>query len=132
MKPYVTIFPKLMKMEKMFAERGGTLIAGTDPTGYGGVIPGFAGKRQVELLVEAGFSFPEALKISTLNGARYMGRDKDVGSLEKGKRADIALVDGDPTKDASAIESMPYVFKAGIGYDSNKIFDAMTGQVGLD
>ena len=132
MKPYVTIFPKLMKMEKMFAERGGTLLAGTDPTGYGGVIPGFSGKREVELLVEAGFSFPEALKISTLNGARYMGRDSEVGSLEKGKRADIALVDGDPTKNASAIDSMPFVFKAGIGYDTGKIFDAMKGQVGLD
>jgi len=132
MKPYVTIFPKLMKMEKMFADRGGTLIAGTDPTGYGGVIPGFSGKREVELLVEAGFSFPEALKISTLNGAHYTGRDKDVGSLEKGKRADIALVDGDPAKNANAIDSMPFVFKAGIGYDSNKIFDAMKGQVGLD
>lgn len=132
MKPYVTIFPKLMKMEKMFAEKGGTLLAGTDPTGYGGVIPGFSGKREVELLVEAGFSFPEALKISTLNGARYMGRDKDVGSLEKGKRADISLVEGDPTKNAAAIDTMPFVFKAGIGYDSNKIFDAMKGQVGLD
>ncbi|HVU20330.1 MAG TPA: amidohydrolase family protein [Pirellulales bacterium] len=132
MKPYVTIFPKLMKMEKMFADMGGTLLAGTDPTGYGGVIPGFSGKREIELLVEAGFGFPEALKISTLNGARYMGRDKDVGSLEKGKRADIALVDGDPAKNASAIETMPFVFKAGVGYDSNKIFDAMKGLVGLD
>ncbi len=132
MKPYVTIFPKLMKMEKMFADKGGTLLAGTDPTGYGGVIPGFSGKREVELLVEAGFSFPEALKISTLNGARYMGRDKDVGSLEMGKRADIALVEGDPMKNTSAIDTMPFVFKAGIGYDSNKIFDAMKGQVGLD
>jgi enamidase len=128
----LAIFPKLMKMEKMFADKGGTLLAGTDPTGYGGVIPGFSGKREVELLVEAGFSFPEALKISTLNGARYMGRDKDVGSLEKGKRADIAFVEGDPMKNASAIESMPFVFKAGVGYDSNKIFDAMKGQVGLD
>src|SRR6185437_15960630 len=64
MKPYVTILPKLMKLEKMFVDAGGTLLAGTDPTGYGGVIPGFSGKREVELLVEAGFSFPEALKVS--------------------------------------------------------------------
>jgi enamidase len=131
MKPYVTILPKLMKLERMFVDAGGTLLAGTDPTGYGGVIPGFSGKREVELLVEAGFSFPEALKISSLNGARYLGRDKDVGSLEKGKRADIAVVDGDPIKDASAIDSMPLVFKKGVGYDSAKIFDAMKGQVGL-
>jgi enamidase len=131
MKPYVTIFPKLMKLEKMFVEAGGTLLAGTDPTGYGGVIPGFSGKREVELLVEAGFSFPEALKIATLNGARFLGRDGEVGSLEMGKRADIAVVEGDPMKNASAIDSMPLVFKKGIGYDSYKIFDAVKGQVGL-
>ena len=131
MKPYVTIFPKLMKLERMFVDAGGTLLAGTDPTGYGGVVPGFSGKREVELLVEAGFPFPEALKISTLNGARYLGRDADVGSLEKGKRADIAMVDGDPVKNANAIDSMPLVFKKGVGYDSNRIFDAMKGQVGL-
>ncbi len=131
MKPYVTIFPKLMKLEKMFVDAGGTLLAGTDPTGYGGVIPGFSGKREVELLVEAGFPLPQALKISTLNGARYLGRDKDVGSLELGKRADIAVIEGDPVKNASALESMPLVFKKGVGYDSAKIFDAMKGQVGL-
>jgi len=131
MKPYVAIFPKLMKLERMFVDAGGTLLAGTDPTGYGGVIPGFSGKREIELLVEAGFSFPEALRISTLNGARYLGRDRDVGSLEVGKRADIAVVAGDPVKNAAAIETMPLVFKNGVGYDSDKIFDAMRGQVGL-
>ncbi|MGN6147641.1 MAG: amidohydrolase family protein [Rhizomicrobium sp.] len=131
MKAYTVIFPKLMKLEKMFVEAGGTLLAGTDPTGYGGVVPGFSGKRQVELLVEEGFSFPQALKIATLNGARYLGRDRDVGSLAVGKRADIAFVDGDPMKNPAAIEAMPYVFKKGVGYDSNAIFEALKGQAGL-
>ena len=130
-KPYVTIFPKLMKLEKMFHDAGGTLLAGTDPTGYGGVVPGFSGKREIELLVEAGFVFPEALKIATLNGARYLGRDAEIGSLEKGKRADIAVIEGDPMKNPSSLEAMPFVFKKGIGYDTGKIFDAMKGQAGL-
>jgi imidazolonepropionase-like amidohydrolase len=131
MKPYVIILPKLMRLEKRFADAGGTLIAGTDPTGYGGVVPGFSGKREVELLVEAGFTFPQALKIATLNGARYLGRDTDIGSLVAGKRADLLLVDGDPVKDATAIERMPFVFKKGVGYSSEAIFDAMKGMVGL-
>ena len=130
-KPYAIVFPKLMKLEKMFVDAGGTLISGTDPTGYGGVVPGFAGKREVELLVEAGFTFPQALRIATLNGARFLGRDKDVGSLETGKRADIAVVEGDPDKGASSIEHMPLVFKAGIGYRSDAIIDSLKGQVGL-
>jgi imidazolonepropionase-like amidohydrolase len=131
LKPYTVIFPKLMKLEKMFADAGGTLLAGTDPTGYGGVVPGFSGKREVELLVEAGFSFPQALKISTLNGARFLGRDAEVGSLAAGKRADIAVVEGDPMKNPSSVEAMPLVFKKGVGYRSDAIFDAMKGQVGL-
>jgi len=127
----VVILPKLMKLERMFVAAGGTLISGTDPTGYGGVVPGYSAKREVELLVEAGFSFPEALKIATLNGARFLGRDKDVGSLEVGKRADIALVVGDPAHDSAAIEHMPLVFKAGIGYRADAIIESLKGQVGL-
>ncbi|HUO88425.1 MAG TPA: amidohydrolase family protein [Rhizomicrobium sp.] len=130
-KPYAVIFPKLMKLERMFAAAGGTLIAGTDPTGYGGVIPGFSGKREIELLVEAGFSFPQALRIATLNGAHYLGRDADIGSLVVGKRADLAVIDGDPMRDPAALERMPFVFKKGIGYGSAAIFDAMKGKIGL-
>jgi enamidase len=130
-RPWVKVFPKLMRLERMFVRAGGLLLAGTDPTGYGGVIPGFAGKRQVQLLVEAGFRFPEALRIATLNGARYLGRDRDVGSLEVGKRADIAVIDGDPMADPRAIERMPLVFKNGVGYRTDAIFAAMKGLAGL-
>ena len=129
--PWSTAFPKIMQLDKMFADAGGTLLAGTDPTGYGGVVPGFSAKRQVELLVEAGFSFPEALKISTLNGARFLGRDHDVGSIENGKRADLILIDGDPVKDPVAIEKMGLVFKKGVGYRTDAIITSLKGVVGL-
>jgi len=129
--PWSSVFPKLMQLEKMFADAGGTLLAGTDPTGYGGVVPGYSAKRQVELLVEAGFSFPQALKISTLNGARFLGRDRDVGSIEAGKRADLILAAGDPAKDATAIEKVELVFKAGVGYRPDAIMTPLKGTVGL-
>jgi enamidase len=120
-----------MRMEKRFHDMGGTLLAGTDPTGYGGVIPGFSGKREVELLVEEGLSFPQALEVATLNGAKYLGRDKEVGSIAPGKRADLLLVDGDPAKDAMALDRMPLVFKAGVGYRSQAFFDELKGVIGL-
>ena len=130
--PWIKIYPKLAKMEKTFADAGGFLMAGTDPSGYGGVIPGFAGKREVELLVEDdGFSFEQAVKISTLNGAIFEGLDKDRGTIEPGKRADLILIDGDPTKDAHAIERMPLVFKNGKGYRTDILIDQMKDQVGL-
>jgi enamidase len=127
------LFETLGKLEKQFSDAGGTLMAGTDPTGYGGVLPGYSGKREIELLVQVdGFSFEQAIKIATLNAAKYLGRDKDVGTLEVGKRADIVLIDGDPLKNTAAIENMPLVFKNGVGYRTEAIFAAMKSTVGLN
>src|SRR3989442_15715801 len=81
---YTTLFPKGMALERAFAKAGGVLIAGTDPTGSGGVVPGFSDERQVELLVEAGFSPVEAIRIATLNGATYLGRDARIGTIAPG------------------------------------------------
>ena len=129
---WMTVYPKLAKLEKKFVEMGGTLLDGTDPTGYGGVVPGYSGKREIELLVkDGGFSVEQAVKISTLNGATLMGREKEIGSLVVGKRADVLVVDGDPVKDVTALEKMPLVFKNGVGYDTAKIFAAMKETVGL-
>lgn len=125
------LLSQLMRLEREFAEAGGDLIAGTDPTGYGGVIPGFSSKRQLQLLVEAGFSFETAVRISSLNGARFLGRDAEVGSIAEGKRADLILFDGDPTTDPSAIDRMPQVFKAGVGYDTAAILESLRQTVGL-
>ena len=72
---YITLFPKGMSLERAFVKAGGQLIAGTDPTGGGGVVPGYSNQRQIELLVEAGFTPLEAIKIATLNGATYLGRE---------------------------------------------------------
>src|SRR5712671_5683247 len=82
---YATLFPNAMRLERAFVKAGGTLVAGTDPTGAGGVVPGFADQRQIELLVEEGFMPVEAISIGTLNGAKYMGRDARIGSIAVGK-----------------------------------------------
>lgn len=128
---YAAFIPRLVRMERRFVEMGGTLLAGTDPTGYGGVVPGWSGRRQLQLMVEGGFSFPAALQVATLNGAVYLGRDRDVGSIAVGKRADLILADGDPVADLAALDRMPFVFKAGIGYRTEAIFTALRGAIGL-
>jgi enamidase len=124
-------FQSMLRLEKAFVDAGGTLLVGTDPTGIGGVVPGYGGRRAIELLVEAGFTPVQAISFATWNGARYLGRDKDVGTLEVGKRADLAIVEGDPAADIKAIERMPLVFKAGVGVDTQKVFERMKGVVGL-
>jgi imidazolonepropionase-like amidohydrolase len=129
---WTVLLRKEMAFERAFAAAGGLLLAGTDPTGYGGVVAGFSNQREVELLVEAGFSPLEAIRIATLNGAQYLGRDKKVGSLAPGKQADLIVVRGDPSHDVKDIENVETVFKDGVGYDPEKLIASARGMVGLN
>jgi enamidase len=128
---YATLFPKGMALERAFARAGGLLIAGTDPTGSGGVIPGYSNQRQVELLVEAGFSPLEAIRIGTLNGAKYLGREARIGSIAAGKQADLVVVNGNPAASIADIRNVETVFKHGVGFDPQKLVESVRGQVGL-
>ncbi|GAC1592803.1 MAG: amidohydrolase family protein [Hymenobacter sp.] len=128
----VRLFQKNMAWEKQFHDAGGLLVAGTDPTGAGRTIAGYSNRRQLELLVEEGFTAAEAIKISTLNGATYLGREKDIGSIEAGKQADLILITGDPEKDIRQVRQMEIVFKNGVGFDSVKLFESVKGKVGLN
>jgi imidazolonepropionase-like amidohydrolase len=119
-----------LELERAFAAAGGLLLSGPDPTGRGDVLPGFGDQRGIELLVEAGFSPVEAIKIATLNGAIYLGREKQIGSVAAGKNADLVAIKGDPSVQISDIEKVQVVFKDGIGYDSQKLLDSVKGRYG--
>jgi imidazolonepropionase-like amidohydrolase len=120
-----------MDFERAFSKAGGLLLAGLDPTGNGGVVAGFGDIREVELLVEAGFTPVEAIKIASYNGAKFLGRDSQVGSIAAGKQADLMVVKGDPSKNIFDLENVEIVFKDGIGYDSQKLIDSVQGLVGI-
>jgi enamidase len=128
---YRTLFAKGMALERAFVRAGGLLIAGTDPTGAGGVIPGYSNHRALELLVEAGFTPVEAISIGTLNGARYLGRDARIGTIAPGKQADLVVVSGDPSRSIADIRNVETVFKNGVGYDPAKLVASVSGRVGL-
>ncbi|TXD53071.1 MULTISPECIES: amidohydrolase family protein [unclassified Polaribacter] len=124
-------FKKEMKRVKKFHAMGGKITVGTDPTGTGKTIAGYSNQRLIELLIETGFGIEEAIKLSTLNGATYLGIASKTGTIEVGKEADLVLLLGDLSKDVSNIRNMEIVFKNGIGFDSKKIFDSVKGKVGL-
>jgi imidazolonepropionase-like amidohydrolase len=107
------------------------LLAGPDPTGNGGVLPGFGDQREIELLVEAGFTPLQAIQIATENGAAYLSQQDRIGTIASGKQADLVLIKGDPSKSINEIENVETVFKAGIGYDSKKLIESVRGQVGI-
>jgi enamidase len=128
---YVKLFPKALALERAFVRAGGLLVAGTDPTGSGGVIPGYSNQRQIELLVEAGLSPVEAIAIGTLNGARYLGRAARVGSIAKGKQADLVVVNGDPSTNIADIRKVETVFRQGMGFNPAALIDSVRGFVGI-
>jgi imidazolonepropionase-like amidohydrolase len=129
--PVGALMRKEMDFEVAFVKAGGLLLGGPDPTGNGGVLPGFGDQREIELLVEAGFTPVQAIQIATQNGATYLGRQDHIGTLASGKQADIVLIKGDPSKKIDDIENVETVFKAGVGYDSKKLIDSVHGQVGI-
>jgi imidazolonepropionase-like amidohydrolase len=125
------LFKKELEFEHEFSKQGGLLLAGLDPTGYGGVIAGFGDQREVELLIEAGFTPVEAIHIATSNGAEFLGELDKIGTLAVGKAADIVVLQGDPSENIKDIEKVELVFKDGVGYDSAKLIESVKGLVGL-
>jgi imidazolonepropionase-like amidohydrolase len=123
-------FKKEMEFEREFVKAGGLLLAGADPTGMGGVIAGFGDQREIELLVEAGFTPLEAIHIATANGAKFIGDDAKVGIIAPGKQADLVVIKGDPSQKIEDIENVEIVFKDGIGYDSAKLIVSVHQAVG--
>ena len=125
------LLKKEMQFERDFVKAGGLLLAGEDPTGYGGVLAGFGDQREVELLVQAGFTPVEAIHIATENGAKFLGVDSKIGTIAAGKEADLVVIDGNPAKKVNDIEKVQTVFKDGVGYNSAKLIESVHGAVGL-
>jgi imidazolonepropionase-like amidohydrolase len=119
-----------MEFERAFVRAGGLLVAGVDPTGWGAVLPGYGDQHQLELLVEAGFTPEEAIRVASYNGARLLGQDARIGTLEEGKEADLVLVEGNPAAAIGDVRKTRIVFKDGIGYDSPAILHSLAGQIG--
>lgn len=122
---------KEMAFELAFVRAGGLLLAGPDPTGNGGTLPGFGDQRELELLVEAGFTPVEAIHIATANGARFEGRLAHIGTIEAGKQADLVVLRGDPSRRIEDVENVEIVFKDGYGYDPARLRASVQGMVGI-
>jgi hypothetical protein len=128
---FIALLRKAMEFERAFVKAGGLLLAGLDPTGNGGIVAGFGDLREVELLVEAGFTPVEAISIASLNGAKFLGEDTRIGSIAPGKQADLMVVKGNPAATIGDLENVEIVFKDGVGYDSEKLIQSVQGLVGI-
>jgi imidazolonepropionase-like amidohydrolase len=128
-----SIYPALLKkeveFEAAFVKAGGLLIFGADPTGNGGAMAGFADQRNLELLVDGGFTPVEAIRIASSNGARFLGEEDRIGTVSVGKQADLVVIDGNPAARMADIRKIKLVFKDGAGYDPGKLLESVRGAV---
>jgi imidazolonepropionase-like amidohydrolase len=122
---------KELEFERAFVKAGGLLMSGADPTGNGGALAGFADQRNIELMVEGGFSLAEAIRISTSNGAKFLGELDRIGTVSEGKQADLVVLDGNPAARVADIRKVKLVFKDGTGYDPAKLLESIRGSVTL-
>ena len=123
---YRASFDKMVQFVGQLYRAGVPLEAGTDD------IAGFTLHRELELYVRAGIPPAEALKIATWNGARFTGRLTELGSVQPGKRADLILVDGDPTHHISDIRRISLVVKEGVLYFPAEVYEAIGVQRFVD
>lgn len=116
---YNKSFLKMVEFVGRMYKAGVPIVAGTD------AIPGFTVQSELEWYVRAGMTPAQALQVATWNGAKYSKTLDDRGSIAVGKRADLVLVDGDPTKDISDIRKIALVVKGDTAYYPSEIFEAM-------
>ena len=115
---YNRSYEKMVEFVGRMYRAGVPILAGTDG------MPGFTLQRELELYVQAGMTPAQALQVATRNGAKYSRTSRDRGSIEVGKRADLMLVDGDPTANIAAIRNVALVIKNGIAYYPSDIYEA--------
>lgn len=125
-----TMFRKSMEFERAFVTAGGLLGAGSDPC-CASAIAGYGDQRNFELLIEAGFTPEQAIQVMTSNGAKILGFEKRLGTIQPGKQADLVLLRGDPVRTPADIRNVETVFRRGIGFDAAKLKESVKGLVGL-
>ena len=130
MEIYQRIYRAKQKTISSFFEAGGTITLGTDHVSNGNHLPGFGVHRELDALVRNGIPAAEAIKIATINGAKAFKIDKDHGSIETGKVADLVVITGNPIEKIRNTRNVKTVIRAGKPYDSQELLEAVKGKLG--
>ena len=127
---YQRIYDAKLKTIADFHKAGGMITLGTDHVSNGNHLPGFGVHREMDAMSRAGIPNADVLKIATINGAKAFKIDKDHGSIEAGKVADLVMVKGDPIKKIRNTRNVLKVMKAGKVYDAKKLLESVKGKLG--
>jgi len=118
-KQYAAAMPAMLRLIGKLHEAGIPLVAGTDD------IAGFTLHREMELYVKAGIPAPRVLQIATIDAIRLLEADQELGSVTRGKLADLVMVQGDPSANISDIRKVRLVMKGGAIYDPSALYQAV-------
>jgi imidazolonepropionase-like amidohydrolase len=121
---------RMKEITRRFQQAGGLLIAGTD-SANGATLPGWSLHWEMELFVEAGISPMEALQAATLNNARVLHMDQDLGTVQVGKYADLVLLDEDPLENIQNTQKIHRVIKDGLLLDPRTLLEENLEQFGI-
>ncbi len=127
---YQRIYDAKLKTIGAFHKAGGTISLGTDHVSNGNHLPGFGVHREMDAMVRAGIPAADVIKIATINGARAFKIEKDHGSIEVGKVADLVVVEGNPIDKIRNTRNVRKVVRAGKLYDAKKLLDSVRGKLG--
>jgi imidazolonepropionase-like amidohydrolase len=119
---------KQLEFLKLVHDRGGIVVTGTDPGGKM-LIPGYGIHRELQLLVQAGFTPLAAIRAATQHAAWSLGVDRDLGTVEAGKLADLVLVQGNPAADIADVGRTVAVWKAGRRFDPAELRKRAEGKI---
>ena len=122
---------RVLELKSLFDAGGGhLLIVGTDEPVYTSLLPGFAYHRELLAMTYAGIPPAAVLRAATINGARALGVDKQLGSIETSKLADLVVVRGNPLDDIKVARDIKLVVKEGAVYDPVKLLQSAEGKIG--
>ncbi|MCA1617582.1 MAG: amidohydrolase family protein, partial [Acidobacteria bacterium] len=120
-------FQRLLEVVKILNQSGVSLLAGTD-VGNPFIYAGFSLHDELELFVQAGLTPMHALETATINPAKYLGMEKSLGTIERGKLADLVLLDANPLSDISNTRKINAVVANG-KYLSREFLNKMLSDV---
>jgi imidazolonepropionase-like amidohydrolase len=122
---------RVLELKSLF-DAGGAhlLVVGTDEPVYTNLLPGFAYHRELLAMTYAGIPAATVLNAATINGARALGIDDRLGSIEAGKLADMVVVRGNPLDDIKAARDIRFVIKDGVAYDPAELLQSAEGRIG--
>jgi len=124
----VEAFHKQQKFVGLCNQAGARIIAGTDGPSIGRLMAGFGLHRELELLIGSGLSPLQALRAATITAAEALGRENDLGTIERGKLADIVVVNGDPLEDLQNLRKIHMVIEGGKAYSPEGLLHQVRSQ----